>query len=65
MEETRRPETLLIERTFAPNRLAEDILVGIYDRVLQVVTEHKDHEPIVGRLVDSQPEHVTRTGGRS
>jgi hypothetical protein len=64
-EQTTRPNKLKIERGFAPTRLSEETLIGIYDQVLQVAAKQHAEEQPLESLVGAQPEHTTRTGGRS
>lgn len=53
MEEKRAPERgLAVQRAFAPNRLSEDVLRIVYDRLLE--------EPVPAQAVDERSEPRAR-----
>ena len=41
MDDPSRKPTFLVQRTHVPNRLAQQALLGVYDRLLLVLAQHE------------------------
>jgi hypothetical protein len=60
----RDPRLALVQRSFAPTRLSEDTVVGVYDRVLEVRMEVEEVSEAFGVDLPPSKPSLVLTGGQ-
>jgi hypothetical protein len=63
MDGASRKPTLLVQRAHVPNRLSEQALLGVYERLLQVLARQEGGKKHFPEPTLSEPFLVTTTGG--
>jgi hypothetical protein len=65
MDGPSRKPTFLVQRIHVPNRLAEQALLGVYERLLQVLAQHEEGNKHVTGPALPEPLLLSTTGGPS
>jgi hypothetical protein len=60
----RDPRLSLLQRSYAPTRLSDDALTGVYDRVFQACPVEEVSEALAVDVPASEPSHLVLTGGQ-
>jgi hypothetical protein len=65
MDGPSRKPTILVQRAHVPNRLSQQTLLGVYDRLLRVLARHEERREDVPEPAISEPVSLSTTGGPS
>jgi hypothetical protein len=65
MDGPSRKGTVRVQRSYVPNRLSEQTLLGVYERLLQVLTKDAGGKEQATELTLLDPFPLTTTGGPS
>jgi hypothetical protein len=65
MDGSSRKPTLLVQRAHVPNRLSEQALLGVYERLLQVLARQEGEKKHIPEPTLPEPFLVNTTGGPS
>lgn len=63
MDGPSRKLAIRVQRAYVPNRLSEQTLLGVYERLLQVLTKDTGWKEQVTESTRSDPLPLTTTGG--
>lgn len=65
MDGPSRKPTFQVQRAHVPNRLSEQALLGVYERLLQVLAQHEEGEKHDPEPTTPEPFFLSTTGGPS